>query len=105
MATVEYNFNKPLEQFTKSELTGLVNIIKGPYTGRISQNGYQDRINQIGDNVNMMMSNNNYPPLVCKNFNYVENFIDNIIVYYNSASTTLIVNQLYKQIKTKGVQQ
>lgn len=46
MAT-EYNFNKPLEQFTKSELTGLVNIIKGPYTGRISQNGYQDRINQL----------------------------------------------------------
>lgn len=101
----EYNFDKPLEQFTKSELTKLVNIIKGPYTGRISQNGYQNRIDQIVDNVNMLMSNYNYPPSVCKNFNYVENFIENIIVCYNSVNTTLIVDQLYKQIKSENVQQ
>lgn len=93
------NINKPLNKFTKSELTYFVNMIKGPYKGRISQNGYQDRINEIGDNVNMMMTNNNYPPLASKNFVEVERFIDDIITYYNSASTTLIVNKLYKKLK------
>lgn len=95
------NFEKPLEQYNKKQLTKIVNLVKGPYSGRIPQNGYQDRIDKIWEHINELMSENNYSPIFRRNIHEIEQFMDDIIIYYNSCSTALIVNKLYQKLRQK----
>lgn len=90
--------NKPLVEYNKSEIKELVVLIKGPLKGRISRENQQNKINELNERFNLIISNENLSQQLIDNMEQILNYMEETIIKQRTFSTGLIVLNVFNQI-------